>query len=148
MERHAIHLPSDGVDDFWVAMAERENSKPAEAIDELASVHVAQDAAFAEPFDHSAGDSPGIGPTIQIGIEVLDSFPDQLVRLLRREIVCEVEVHCLTLSPQLLQRVAVLSHIERGPSRQREQNQHRYHDIDGPLLRADLIKNCYPERGP
>ena len=148
MEGHAIHLLLDGVDDFWMAMAQRENSKPAQAVNELASRNITQDAAFAEPFDHRAFDSPGIGPTIQIGIEVLDSFPDQLVRLLRREIVCEVEVHCLTLSPQLLQRVAVLSHIERGPSRQREQNQHRYHDIDGSLLRADLIKNCYPERGP
>ena len=93
MERHAIHLLSDGVDDFRVTMTQRENSKPAQAIDELASMNVAEEAAFAEPFDHCAGDSLGIGPTIQIGIEVLDSLADELVCLFRREIVCEVEVH-------------------------------------------------------
>ncbi len=80
MERHAIHLLLDGVDDFRVPMPQRENSKPAQAIDELASRNVAQDAAFAEPFDYRAGNGLGIGPAIQVGIEVLDSFADEKLK--------------------------------------------------------------------
>src|SRR2546421_7526072 len=98
MQRHAIHLLLDGVDDFWVAMAQRKNSEPAQAIYELASGNVAQYAAFAEPFDHCTCDRPGIGPTIEIGIEVLDSIPDKLLCLLRRELVFEGEVHMLRIS--------------------------------------------------
>ena len=98
MQRHAIHLLLDGGNDFRMAMAERKNSKPTQAINKFASMDIAQKAAVAKPFDYSARNCPRIGPAIQIRIEILDGFPDELVCLLSREIVFEGEVHVLKFS--------------------------------------------------
>src|SRR2546425_4676777 len=60
------------------ALGHRKNSKPTKTIDELAPVYVAQDTAFANPFDHCAVYRFWFGPTIQVCVEILDRFFDDV----------------------------------------------------------------------
>src|SRR6266446_10097915 len=76
-----------------MTMAQCEDAKAAQAVDEFTTRDILQQTAFTEPFDHRAFDRFWLRPAIQIFVKVADSLFNGSGLLFRRQLAGEVEVH-------------------------------------------------------
>src|SRR5215471_4201392 len=93
VQRQPVQLGLHRTNDPRMTMAKGKYSKTAETVDELASIEVAQETSFALPLDDCAGDAAWFGPTIEIVIEVLYAFRDDLRLLFIRKFVTNADFH-------------------------------------------------------
>ena len=92
MERESIHLRLDRRDHFRMAMAQGKNAESAETINELPTANVADQASFCAPFNNGVN-CFCLRPSIQIFIEIADGLGNELVLLLRCQVICRVKIH-------------------------------------------------------
>src|SRR5690349_17237252 len=92
MQRQPIHLCPDRRDHFRMAMAQGKNAEPAETIYEFAAADVADQASFSAPFNNGVNRFC-FRPTIEILIEIVDRLSDELVLLLRCQVIYRVKIH-------------------------------------------------------
>src|SRR5262245_47503438 len=95
MQRQPIHLRFYRADYMRMTVAQRENPEPAETVDEFTPMKVAQHTTFALPLDDRAFDHTGIGPAIEIGIEILDALANDLRFLILGRFVIDTWFHSL-----------------------------------------------------
>src|SRR5215475_15086662 len=98
MQCEPVDLRFHSFYDFWMPMAQRKNSEPAKAINELTTIDVTQQTAFALPFDNSAFGPARFRPAIKIGVEILDALRDDLRFLVFGKFVIDPDLHWGSLS--------------------------------------------------
>ena len=92
MQRQPIHLCPDRRDHFGMAMAQGKNAEPTETIYEFSAADVADQASFSAPFNNAINWFC-FRPTIEILIEIVDRLSDELVLLVRCQVICRVKIH-------------------------------------------------------
>src|SRR5215472_7859371 len=93
MQGQSIHLRLNRTNHFRMTMPKRKNSEATKTVDEFTPMNVPQETPLALPFDHRSLHDPGLRPTIQIGIKILDALPDDSVFLLVCRLVIDSDVH-------------------------------------------------------
>src|SRR5262245_31346687 len=104
MQCESVHLRFHSFYDFGMPMSQRENSETTQAINELATIDVTQQTAFALPLDNSAFGPAGLRPAVKIDVEILDALRDDRRFLVFGKFVIDPDFHWGSLSHKKAQK--------------------------------------------
>src|SRR5262245_54488826 len=104
MQCEPVYLRFHRFYDFGMPMAQRENTESAKAVNELATIDVMQQTAFALPLDNGAFGPAGFRPAIKVGVEILDALRDDRRFLVLGKIMIDPDFHWGSLSHKKAQK--------------------------------------------